>query len=176
MFAYFSIGSAVSSSISRSGNSHSKDAHRVPCGLLSPLLPIRIFLLKISFNHLDVPDLRRHVLRLHRLQHEVVGVCPQLHEARPALRPHAAPVILVIQILDTLEVEGLDDAVIAEVELGAATGGHDGGALEAVHLADPQPELVGHAGGDRGDGEVDVLEAHALVQVEVEVLVGVDAA
>ena len=106
----------------------------------------------------------------------MVGVCPQLHEARPALRPHAAPVILVIQILDTLEVEGLDDAVIAEVELGAASGGHDGGALEAVHLADPQPELVGHAGGDRGDGEVDVLEAHALVQVEVEVLVGVDAA
>ena len=120
MFAYFSIGLAVSSSISRSGNSHSKDAHRVSCGLLSPLLPIRIFLLKVSFNHPDVPDLRRHVLRLHQLQHEVVGVGPQLHEARPALRPHAAPVVLVFQILDTLEVEGLDDAVIAKVELGAA--------------------------------------------------------
>ena len=143
------------------------------CRLLSSL---RIFLVKVSFNHRDIPDLRRHVLGLHRLQHEVVGVGPQLHEARPALGPHAAPVVLVIQILNTLEVKRLDDPVIAEVELGAAAGGHDGGALEAVHLADPQPELVGDAGLDRGDGEVDVLEAHALVQVEVEVLVRVDAA
>ena len=105
----------------------------------------------------------------------MVGVSPQLHEAGPTLRPHAAPVVLIVQILDTLKVECLDHAVIAKVELGAAPRGHDGGALEAVHLADPQPELVRHPGGHRGDGEVDVLEAQALVQVEVEMLVRVDA-
>ena len=123
-----------------------------------------------------VPDLRRHVLCLHRLQHEVVGVSPDLHEARLPLRPHAALVVLVVEILNSLKVKGLDNSLRAEVELWAAAGRHDGGALEAVHLADPQPELVGDAGGDGGDGEVDVLEPITLVQVEVEVLVRVDAA
>ena len=60
--------------------------------------------------------------------------------------------------------------------LSATSRSHDGGPIEAVDLGDPQAELVRDVGGDGGDGEVHVLEAHPLVQVQVEVLVRVDPA
>ena len=60
--------------------------------------------------------------------------------------------------------------------LGTAPRSHDGRPIKAVDLCDPQSKLVRDIGCDGGDGEVHVLEAHPLVQVEVEVLVRVDAA
>ena len=109
------------------------------------------------------------------VEHEVVGVGLELGPAGAALRPDADLVVLVVEVLDALEVERLDDALHAEVVLRAAARGHDGGAVVAVDLGDPEAELVRDVLLQRGDGDVDMLEAGAAVEVDVEVLVRVDA-
>ena len=55
-----------------------------------------------------------------------------------------SPVVVVGEVLDALEVEGLDDAVGAEVVLGASLGRLDGRPLHAraVDLGDPEAEAV----------------------------------
>ena len=82
-------------------------------------------------------------------------------------------VVLVVEVLDALKVERLDDPLEAKVKLGAPPGGHHRGAVIAVdlrwwcwrnivfsNLCDPKTKLVGDIFGDRGDGEVNVLETN----------------
>ena len=59
--------------------------------------------------------------------------------------------------------------------LSATPGSHDGGTIETIDLRYPQSKLVRHIGFDWGDGEVNVLEASRFVQVDVEMLVRIDA-
>ena len=48
--------------------------------------------------------------------------------------PDTTVVVLVVEVLDPLEVKGLDDPLEAEVQLGATSRGHHGGPIEAVDL------------------------------------------
>ena len=52
--------------------------------------------------------------------------------------PDANLVVLAAEVLDPLEVERLDDALAAEVELGAARRRLDGRGVVAVDLSDPE--------------------------------------
>ncbi len=79
------------------------------------------------------------------LQHEVIGVCLEHQHARVLLRANADSVVLVGQILDTLEVEGLDHTLFAHVVLGAAGRRHEGGWHGAINLGYPESELVAPA-------------------------------
>ena len=58
---------------------------------------------------------------------------------------NADPVVLIGQVLDTLKVEGFDDALGTQKVLGAARRGLDPGQGLAVDLGDPKSEFVGFA-------------------------------
>ena len=72
----------------------------------------------------------------------MAGVRHVLDVAGLPARPDADAIVLVAQILDALEVEGLDGALLAQVVLGAARGRLDHGLVAAVDLGDPEAELV----------------------------------
>ena len=80
------------------------------------------------------------------LKHEVLGVCLVHHVAGVPLGSDADPVVLVGEVLDALEVEGLDDTLGAQEVLGAARRSLNSGQRLAVDLGDPEAELVGFAG------------------------------
>ena len=72
----------------------------------------------------------------------MAGVRHVLDVAGLPARPDADAIVLVAQILDALEVEGLDGALLAQMVLGAARGRLDHGLVAAVDLGDPEAELV----------------------------------
>ena len=64
------------------------------------------------------------------------------HEAGVPLRPDADPVVLVGQVLDALEVEGLDYPLRPQEVLGAPGRSLDSRQRLAVDLRDPETKLV----------------------------------
>ena len=78
-------------------------------------------------------NLKRELVRI-RFQHQM---------ARAPFCPDTDPVVLIGQVLDSLEVKRLDDSIGPQVILSASWWGLNPGLCFAIHLGDPHPEFPG---------------------------------
>ena len=109
------------------------------------------------------------------LEHEVVGISGISNETCALLRSNANLVILIGQVLHPFKIEGFDDAFIAKMVLRTSSRSLNHRSFFATDLRQPQSKFVWFVGMHRCHRKIHMFKGANIVQVDVKMLVRIDA-
>ena len=109
------------------------------------------------------------------LKHKVIGISSISNETCSLLRTYANLVILISQILHPLKIEGFDDTFIAKMVLRTSSGSLNHRSFFATDLRQPQSKFVWFVRMHRCHRKIHMFKGPNIVQVDVKMLVRIDA-